>query len=69
MAFVKYVQNLGARRNIESVLGSNLWLWCWPSRTPGTGLRFELAEGDGKWVELTQSENNYIRDRELHLKV
>ncbi|KAF8640367.1 hypothetical protein AX17_000038 [Amanita inopinata Kibby_2008] len=43
---VKFPYNLGARRNIESVLGHKSWLWCFPTSTPGTGLRFELAEGD-----------------------
>jgi len=65
---VKFPYDLGIKRNIESILGTNPWLWCWPSRTPGTGTRFELFEGDGKWVELAQSENSYIRDRG-HLKV
>ncbi|KAG5637653.1 hypothetical protein H0H81_003730 [Sphagnurus paluster] len=40
------IQNLGRRKNIESVLGKNMLLWCWPSSAPGTGLRYELAEGD-----------------------
>ncbi|KAK2461444.1 hypothetical protein APHAL10511_005907 [Amanita phalloides] len=43
---VKFPYNLGVRRNIESVLGPKLWLWCWPSRTLSNGLKFELAEGD-----------------------
>ncbi|KII93606.1 hypothetical protein PLICRDRAFT_100276 [Plicaturopsis crispa FD-325 SS-3] len=43
---IKFPYNLGARRNIDSVLGSNPWLWCWPRPTPGTGLKYQLAEGD-----------------------
>ncbi|EIM83578.1 zf-DHHC-domain-containing protein [Stereum hirsutum FP-91666 SS1] len=49
---IKFPYNLGKRRNIESILGPNPWLWCWPTRTPGTGLKYQLAEGDGKWIEL-----------------
>ncbi|KAF8078935.1 zf-DHHC-domain-containing protein [Lyophyllum atratum] len=43
---VKFPYNLGRRRNIESVLGKNMLLWCWPTPAPGTGLKYELAEGD-----------------------
>ncbi|KAF9270650.1 zf-DHHC-domain-containing protein [Marasmius fiardii PR-910] len=43
---VKYPYNLGRRKNIESVLGKDMFLWCWPTRTPGDGLRFDLAEGE-----------------------
>jgi len=41
---VKFPYNLSRRRNIESVLGPNPLLWCWPAITPGTGLKYELAE-------------------------
>ncbi|KAG7099650.1 hypothetical protein E1B28_001476 [Marasmius oreades] len=44
---VKYPYNLGWRKNIESVLGKNMFLWCYPTRTPGSGLRYDLAEGEG----------------------
>jgi palmitoyltransferase len=48
------IQHLGARRNVESVLGTNPLLWCCPNVGPlGTGLKYQLAESDGKWVELT----------------
>ncbi|KAJ7040294.1 zf-DHHC-domain-containing protein [Mycena alexandri] len=43
---VKFPYNIGRRRNIESVLGQNPWLWCWPTTTPGTGLKYQLTEGD-----------------------
>ncbi|KAJ7897198.1 zf-DHHC-domain-containing protein [Mycena olivaceomarginata] len=43
---VKFPYNIGRRRNIESILGKNAWFWCWPSTTPGTGLKFELTEDD-----------------------
>ncbi|KAJ6609380.1 DHHC palmitoyltransferase-domain-containing protein [Mycena sp. CBHHK59/15] len=38
--------SIGRRRNIESILGENPWLWCWPITTPGNGLKFKLTEGD-----------------------
>ncbi|KAH7916458.1 zf-DHHC-domain-containing protein [Hygrophoropsis aurantiaca] len=44
---VKFPYNLGARRNIASVLGSNPLLWCWPTVPPGTGLKYQLSMGDG----------------------
>ncbi|KAJ7651630.1 zf-DHHC-domain-containing protein [Mycena polygramma] len=49
---VKFPYNVGRRRNIESILGPNPWLWCWPIPTPGTGLKYQLTESDGKWVEM-----------------
>lgn len=46
------VQHLGIWRNICSVLGNSPLFWCWPIPAQGTGLKYELAEGDGKWIEL-----------------
>ncbi|KAF8625214.1 hypothetical protein AX15_005516 [Amanita polypyramis BW_CC] len=43
---IKFPYDLGVRRNIGSVLGTKPWMWCWPTRTSGTGLKFEIAEGD-----------------------
>ncbi|KAH9947138.1 zf-DHHC-domain-containing protein [Amylocystis lapponica] len=43
---IKFPYNIGMRRNIASVLGDKPWLWCWPTIAPGTGLKFQLAEGD-----------------------
>ncbi|KAJ3511353.1 hypothetical protein NLJ89_g4144 [Agrocybe chaxingu] len=45
---VKFPYDLGVRRNIKSVLGPSPLLWCWPSRTPGNGLRYELSNKDGE---------------------
>ncbi|THH27665.1 hypothetical protein EUX98_g6523 [Antrodiella citrinella] len=42
---IKFPYNLGMRRNIASVLGDNPWLWCWPTKPSGTGLKYQLAEG------------------------
>lgn len=51
-------QNLGIRRNIDSVLGPNPLLWCWPGVKPqGNGLKYPLAEGNGKWVEFSMRRN------------
>jgi hypothetical protein len=47
------LQHLGRRKNIESVLGPNPLLWCWPTVTPGNGLKYQLANGDGEWLELS----------------
>lgn len=49
---IKFPYNLGARRNIASVLGDDPMMWCWPTVTPGTGLKYQLADGDGKWIEF-----------------
>ncbi|TFK41869.1 DHHC palmitoyltransferase-domain-containing protein [Crucibulum laeve] len=50
---VKFPYDIGKRKNIESVLGSNPLLWCWPTVTPGTGLRYQLADRDSEWNELS----------------
>ncbi|KAF7307153.1 Palmitoyltransferase PFA4 [Mycena indigotica] len=43
---IKFPYNIGTRRNIESVLGKNHWLWCWPTKTPGSGLKYEITSND-----------------------
>ncbi|TFY83342.1 hypothetical protein EWM64_g663 [Hericium alpestre] len=43
---VKFPYNIGRRRNVESMLGKNPLLWCWPTIPPGTGLKYQLAEGE-----------------------
>lgn len=59
-------QNLGRRKNIESVLGNDWVLWCWPTIPPGTGLKYEIAEGDGgKWIELSARGQLSRQDREM----
>ena len=45
-------QDLGVRRNINSVLGCNPLLWCWPRPPIGSGLRYELSKKDGEWYDL-----------------
>jgi hypothetical protein len=57
-------QNLGARRNIESMLGTNPLLWCCPNVGPfGTGLKYQLAEKDGKWVEVSARDPPRLHER------
>jgi len=58
---VKFPYNLGRRRNIDSVLGPNPLLWCWPSVTPGNGLRYQLTPGEGVLVELSTIREDYER--------
>ncbi|KAF5388519.1 hypothetical protein D9757_004693 [Collybiopsis confluens] len=61
--------HLGRRRNIESVLGSNPWFWCWPTRTPGNGFRYELTEGEGVLVELSTIREEYEREEDSEEQV
>lgn len=61
---VRILQNLGARRNIESMLGPNPLLWCCPNVGPfGTGLKFQLSEKDGKWVEVSTRDPPRLHER------
>ncbi|PFH52267.1 hypothetical protein AMATHDRAFT_140409 [Amanita thiersii Skay4041] len=43
---VKFPYNLGVRRNIDTILGPNPLLWCWPTRVRGSGLKYEVSDGD-----------------------
>jgi len=45
---IRFPYDLGMRRNIESILGPNPLLWCYPGRTPGSGLKFGLSNKDGE---------------------
>jgi hypothetical protein len=58
------LQNLGARRNVESMLGTNPLLWCCPNVGPsGTGLKYQLAETDGKWDEVSARDPPRLHER------
>jgi palmitoyltransferase ZDHHC6 len=58
------LQNLGARRNVESMLGTNPLLWWCPNVGPlGTGLKYQLAEWDGKWVEVSARDPPQLHER------
>ncbi|PPQ73379.1 hypothetical protein CVT26_015482 [Gymnopilus dilepis] len=53
----KLREDLGRRRNIESVLGRNPLLWCCPTRTPGSGLKYELSSAEGEeWPPKGQTD-------------
>lgn len=43
-------------RNIRAVLGDNPFLWCWPQPMRGSGLKFPVAEGTGKWIEFRREQ-------------
>jgi len=58
---IKFPYDLGARRNIESILGSRPLFWCWPSRTQGNGLKYELSNRD----DVTESWPPRDPDKEL----
>lgn len=51
-------QNIGVKENVYAVLGRNPLFWCLPSIPSGTGLKYPVAAGHGKWVELAQSDGN-----------
>lgn len=53
-AYIFPSKNIGRRANVESVLGKNSLLWCWPTVPPGDGLKFTVMEGSGKWIELNR---------------
>ena len=58
-------QNISVRANIESVLGTKPLWWLWPSVPNGNGLKFKVADGDGKWVEFRrgrQETEGYLED-------
>ncbi|KAF9531906.1 DHHC palmitoyltransferase-domain-containing protein [Crepidotus variabilis] len=45
---IKYPYDLGRRKNINSVLGTNPLLWCWPRPAIGNGLKYDLSKKDGE---------------------
>jgi palmitoyltransferase len=61
---IKFPYNLGLRRNITSILGDNPLMWCCPTVTPGTGLKYQLANGDGKWIEFAGKNRGGKREDE-----
>ncbi|KAJ8084503.1 Palmitoyltransferase [Marasmius tenuissimus] len=60
---IKYPYNLGRRRNIESVLGTNTFVWCCPTTPPGNGLHYALAEGqeimEAEWPPKDPDRSRY----------
>ncbi|KAG5342039.1 hypothetical protein C0989_005719 [Termitomyces sp. Mn162] len=58
--------NLGRKRNIESVLGKNIFLWCWPRPAIGNGLKYEMIDSDGEWTSLSVREKMAREQDEGH---
>ncbi|KAG6865758.1 hypothetical protein C0991_011955 [Blastosporella zonata] len=59
---VKFPYNLDRRRNVQSVLGNNMLLWCWPGTASGNGLKFEVADSDDgpvSWPPTDPTVPNY----------
>ncbi|KAI0726908.1 zf-DHHC-domain-containing protein [Fomitopsis betulina] len=54
---IKFPYHLGIWRNICSVLGNSPLFWCWPIPAQGTGLKYELAEGDDPNAETWPPED------------
>jgi ribosomal protein L40E len=51
---IKFPYNLGIRPNVESVLGANPLLWCWPRPAIGTGLSYPITQAEGDPSGLLQ---------------
>lgn len=62
----KYPYNLGIIGNFSSVLGQNPLLWCLPQKMEGTGLKYRVAKGLGKWSDWDDApgQREDERDRE-----
>lgn len=45
---VKYPYDLGFFKNISSVLGPSMLMWCIPQDAPGNGLSYQVQEGTGR---------------------
>jgi hypothetical protein len=58
------IKDLGKRRNIESVLGTNPILWCCPTRTPGSGLKYELSNSEGELLNLSPWKSRGAHDED-----
>ncbi|KAL4070666.1 zf-DHHC-domain-containing protein [Scleroderma citrinum] len=54
---VKYPYDLGAWRNVTSMLGNNPLLWCCPLAPQGTGLKFQLSGEVGESSNFPLSRN------------
>ena len=45
-------QNLGIKENLYSVLGPSPLYWPFPIKEMSSGLKFRIADGEGKWIEF-----------------
>lgn len=43
-------------------MGDKPYLWCWPTVTPGNGLKYPVVDPDGEWTELSHFDNRALRD-------
>ncbi|KJA28514.1 hypothetical protein HYPSUDRAFT_129104 [Hypholoma sublateritium FD-334 SS-4] len=51
---IKSAYDLGAISNIKSILGPRPVLWCCPTTTPGTGLKYSLSNAEGEFISLSR---------------
>lgn len=49
-------QNLGFKENIYSVLGPSPLYWPFPVKVTSSGLKFRIAQGEGKWIEFRRDD-------------
>ena len=49
-------QNLGIKENVYSVLGPSPLYWPFPIKETSSGLKFRIAQGEGKWIELRRDD-------------
>ncbi|KAF8585118.1 zf-DHHC-domain-containing protein [Ramaria rubella] len=53
---IKFPYNLGIKENAYSVLGPSPLYWPFPIKETSTGLKFRIANGEGKWIEFRHNE-------------
>ncbi|KAG8895783.1 Palmitoyltransferase [Tulasnella sp. 403] len=63
---IKFPYNIGMWANICAILGDNPLLWCWPQTMKGSGLRFPVAEGTGKWIEFHRPHKDHGEGDEMN---
>jgi hypothetical protein len=47
-----YLQNLGIKENVYSVLGPSPLYWPFPIKVTSSGLKYKIAKGEGKWIDF-----------------
>lgn len=47
------------------MFGDNAWLWCWPGRTAGDGVAYEVSIDDGEWHSMPKGEPQGLHQWEL----
>ncbi|KAF8527561.1 zf-DHHC-domain-containing protein [Hysterangium stoloniferum] len=51
---IKFPYNLGVLENVYSVFGRSVLYWPFPIKETSSGLKFKIADGEGKWIEFHQ---------------